>query len=46
MTVYEFLEQCKTNALQEKNYFDVEFLKMEIENLTIEQAEQTIRSKS
>lgn len=43
MTVYEFLEQCKQTALQEKNYQDVEFLKMAIENLTIEQAEQTIR---
>ena len=32
-----------TTSLEEKNYFDVEFLKMEIENLTIEQAEQIIK---
>jgi hypothetical protein len=43
MTVYEFLEQCKINALQEKNYFDVEFLNMAIENLTLEQAEKIIK---
>lgn len=38
MTIYEFLEHCKINALLEKNFQDVEFLKMAIENLTIEQA--------
>lgn len=43
MTVYEFLEQCKINALHEKNYQDVEFLKMALENLTIAQAEQIIK---
>ena len=43
MTVYEFLEQCKQNALLEKNYLNVEFLNMAIENLTIAQAEQIIK---
>lgn len=45
MTIYEFLEQCKQTALQEKNYLNVEFLKMVIENLTIEQAEQIIKEQ-
>jgi hypothetical protein len=43
MTVYEFLEQCKQTALLEKNFQDVEFLKMAIENLTIEQANIIIK---
>ena len=43
MTVYMYIEGLKKQALENRDFMDVEFLQELQENLTIEQAEQIIK---
>ena len=43
MTVYMYIEGLKKQALENRDFMDVEFLRELQENLTIAQAEQIIK---
>lgn len=43
MTVYMYIEGLKKQALENRDFMDVEFLQELQENLTIAQAEQIIK---
>ena len=43
MTVYMYIEGLKNQALENRDFMDVEFLNELQENLTIAQAEQEIK---
>ena len=43
MTVYMYIEGLKKQALENRDFMNVEFLQELQENLTIEQAEQIIK---
>lgn len=43
MTVYMYIEGLKKQALENRDFMDVKFLKELQENLTIAQAEQEIK---